>query len=177
MRNQAFFSSHRLFHFFSPFFLCGTGMSIHTHTHTNRQTDRQACTQGLKNIRSTQPGAIKECAVSFLLPLLFHNVVSSCAPRGSTGTVPVFGMPASLMEYTNLTTDTASFFTSLGTLCFVFFFFSLFFFSTTSPPPPSLQLAPRLFRSLPSSLKISQVACGERHTLFALEDGSVAACG
>ncbi|XP_075899954.1 uncharacterized protein LOC142899910 isoform X4 [Nelusetta ayraudi] len=39
------------------------------------------------------------------------------------------------------------------------------------------QLAPRLFRSLPSSLKISQVACGERHTLFALEDGSVAACG
>ncbi|XP_034547960.1 secretion-regulating guanine nucleotide exchange factor-like isoform X2 [Notolabrus celidotus] len=39
------------------------------------------------------------------------------------------------------------------------------------------QLAPRLFQSLPSSLKISQVACGERHTLFALEDGSVAACG
>ncbi|XP_039658210.1 ultraviolet-B receptor UVR8-like [Perca fluviatilis] len=39
------------------------------------------------------------------------------------------------------------------------------------------QLAPRLFQNLPSSLKISQVACGERHTLFALEDGSVAACG
>ncbi|XP_062236164.1 uncharacterized protein LOC133933229 isoform X1 [Platichthys flesus] len=39
------------------------------------------------------------------------------------------------------------------------------------------QLAPRLFQSLPSSLKVSQVACGERHTLFALEDGSVAACG
>ncbi|XP_051279711.1 X-linked retinitis pigmentosa GTPase regulator-like isoform X2 [Dicentrarchus labrax] len=39
------------------------------------------------------------------------------------------------------------------------------------------QLAPRLFLNLPSSLKISQVACGERHTLFALEDGSVAACG
>ncbi|XP_054628481.1 X-linked retinitis pigmentosa GTPase regulator-like isoform X2 [Dunckerocampus dactyliophorus] len=39
------------------------------------------------------------------------------------------------------------------------------------------QLAPRLFRSLPSSLKISQVACGERHTLFALQDGRVAACG
>nr|XP_043881120.1 ultraviolet-B receptor UVR8-like [Solea senegalensis] len=39
------------------------------------------------------------------------------------------------------------------------------------------QLAPHLFQSLPSSLKISQVACGERHTLFALEDGSVAACG
>ncbi|XP_037634201.1 ultraviolet-B receptor UVR8-like isoform X2 [Sebastes umbrosus] len=39
------------------------------------------------------------------------------------------------------------------------------------------QLAPRLFKNLPSSLKISQVACGERHTLFALEDGSVAACG
>ncbi|XP_055367542.1 uncharacterized protein LOC114861926 isoform X6 [Betta splendens] len=39
------------------------------------------------------------------------------------------------------------------------------------------QLAPRLFRSLPSSLKTSQVACGERHTLFALEDGRVAACG
>ncbi|XP_056233280.1 X-linked retinitis pigmentosa GTPase regulator-like isoform X2 [Seriola aureovittata] len=39
------------------------------------------------------------------------------------------------------------------------------------------QLAPRLFQSLPSSLKISQVACGERHTLFALEDGSVVACG
>ncbi|XP_026177163.1 RCC1 domain-containing protein RUG3, mitochondrial-like isoform X2 [Mastacembelus armatus] len=39
------------------------------------------------------------------------------------------------------------------------------------------QLAPCLFRNLPSSLKISQVACGERHTLFALEDGSVAACG
>ncbi|XP_073322767.1 uncharacterized protein [Pagrus major] len=39
------------------------------------------------------------------------------------------------------------------------------------------QLAPRLFQNLPSSLKISQVACGERHTLFALEDGRVAACG
>ncbi|XP_041643463.1 probable E3 ubiquitin-protein ligase HERC1 isoform X2 [Cheilinus undulatus] len=39
------------------------------------------------------------------------------------------------------------------------------------------QLAPRLFQNLPSSLKISQVACGERHTLFVLEDGSVAACG
>ncbi|XP_040897961.1 ultraviolet-B receptor UVR8-like [Toxotes jaculatrix] len=39
------------------------------------------------------------------------------------------------------------------------------------------QLAPRLFQNLPSPLKISQVACGERHTLFALEDGSVAACG
>ncbi|XP_059192690.1 uncharacterized protein LOC131974411 [Centropristis striata] len=39
------------------------------------------------------------------------------------------------------------------------------------------QLALRLFQNLPSSLKISQVACGERHTLFALEDGSVAACG
>ncbi|XP_044052620.1 E3 ubiquitin-protein ligase HERC2-like [Siniperca chuatsi] len=39
------------------------------------------------------------------------------------------------------------------------------------------QLAPRLFQNLPSSLRISQVACGERHTLFALEDGSVAACG
>ncbi|XP_061905559.1 RCC1 and BTB domain-containing protein 2-like [Entelurus aequoreus] len=39
------------------------------------------------------------------------------------------------------------------------------------------QLTPRLFRSLPSSLKISQVACGERHTLFALQDGRVAACG
>ncbi|XP_028269737.1 ultraviolet-B receptor UVR8-like [Parambassis ranga] len=39
------------------------------------------------------------------------------------------------------------------------------------------QLAPRLFQNPPSSLKISQVACGERHTLFALEDGSVAACG
>ncbi|XP_039875034.1 protein RCC2-like isoform X2 [Simochromis diagramma] len=39
------------------------------------------------------------------------------------------------------------------------------------------QLAPCLFQNLPSSLKISQVACGERHTLFALEDGSVAACG
>ncbi|XP_049433990.1 probable E3 ubiquitin-protein ligase HERC2 isoform X1 [Epinephelus fuscoguttatus] len=39
------------------------------------------------------------------------------------------------------------------------------------------QLAPHLFQNLPSSLKISQVACGERHTLFALEDGSVAACG
>nr|XP_046242999.1 RCC1 domain-containing protein RUG3, mitochondrial-like isoform X2 [Scatophagus argus] len=39
------------------------------------------------------------------------------------------------------------------------------------------QLAPRLFQNLPSSLKISQVACGERHTLFALGDGSVAACG
>ncbi|XP_076586671.1 E3 ISG15--protein ligase Herc6-like [Chaetodon auriga] len=39
------------------------------------------------------------------------------------------------------------------------------------------QLSPRLFQNLPSSLKISQVACGERHTLFALEDGSVAACG
>ncbi|XP_071338757.1 uncharacterized protein [Trachinotus anak] len=39
------------------------------------------------------------------------------------------------------------------------------------------QLAPRLFQNLPSSLKISQVACGERHTLFALEDGSVVACG
>ncbi|KAM7416502.1 hypothetical protein PAMA_018517 [Pampus argenteus] len=39
------------------------------------------------------------------------------------------------------------------------------------------QLAPRLFQNLPSSLKICQVACGERHTLFALEDGSVAACG
>ncbi|XP_028312829.1 ultraviolet-B receptor UVR8-like [Gouania willdenowi] len=39
------------------------------------------------------------------------------------------------------------------------------------------QLAPRLFQSLPSSLKIIQVACGERHTLFALENGTVAACG
>ncbi|KAM3610216.1 uncharacterized protein V6R79_000862 [Siganus canaliculatus] len=39
------------------------------------------------------------------------------------------------------------------------------------------QLVPRLFQNLPSSLKISQVACGERHTLFALEDGGVAACG
>ncbi|KAK2837409.1 hypothetical protein Q5P01_014621 [Channa striata] len=39
------------------------------------------------------------------------------------------------------------------------------------------QLAPRLFKNLLSSSKISQVACGERHTLFALEDGSVAACG
>ncbi|XP_031705563.1 E3 ubiquitin-protein ligase HERC2-like isoform X1 [Anarrhichthys ocellatus] len=39
------------------------------------------------------------------------------------------------------------------------------------------QLAPRLFQNLPSSLKISQVSCGERHTLFGLEDGSVAACG
>ncbi|XP_051806374.1 uncharacterized protein LOC110950047 isoform X1 [Acanthochromis polyacanthus] len=39
------------------------------------------------------------------------------------------------------------------------------------------QLAPCLFQSLPSSLKICQVACGERHTLFALEDGTVAACG
>nr|XP_057926327.1 uncharacterized protein LOC131127936 [Doryrhamphus excisus] len=39
------------------------------------------------------------------------------------------------------------------------------------------QLAPRLFQSFPSSLKISQVACGERHTLFALQDGRVAACG
>ncbi|TNN67027.1 hypothetical protein EYF80_022800 [Liparis tanakae] len=36
-------------------------------------------------------------------------------------------------------------------------------------------LAPRLFQNLPSSLKISQVSCGERHTLFGLEDGSVAA--
>ncbi|XP_034398310.1 probable E3 ubiquitin-protein ligase HERC1 isoform X3 [Cyclopterus lumpus] len=39
------------------------------------------------------------------------------------------------------------------------------------------QLAPRLFQNLPSPLKISQVSCGERHTLFGLEDGSVAACG
>ncbi|XP_068167294.1 uncharacterized protein [Antennarius striatus] len=39
------------------------------------------------------------------------------------------------------------------------------------------QLAPRLFLGLPSSLKISQVTCGERHTLFALEDGGLAACG
>ncbi|XP_029960022.1 RCC1 and BTB domain-containing protein 1-like [Salarias fasciatus] len=38
-------------------------------------------------------------------------------------------------------------------------------------------LEPRLLRNLPSSLKISQVACGERHTLFALEDGTLAACG
>ncbi|XP_062310065.1 semaphorin-4E-like [Osmerus eperlanus] len=39
------------------------------------------------------------------------------------------------------------------------------------------QLAPRLFQNLPASRKICQVACGERHSLFALEDGSVAACG
>ncbi|XP_047448526.1 probable E3 ubiquitin-protein ligase HERC2 isoform X1 [Mugil cephalus] len=39
------------------------------------------------------------------------------------------------------------------------------------------QLAPCSFQNLPASLKISQVACGERHTLFAFEDGSVAACG
>ncbi|XP_068422589.1 uncharacterized protein [Clinocottus analis] len=39
------------------------------------------------------------------------------------------------------------------------------------------QLAPCLFQNLPSSLKISHVSCGERHTLFGLEDGSVAACG
>ncbi|CAK6950123.1 probable E3 ubiquitin-protein ligase HERC2 isoform X4 [Scomber scombrus] len=37
------------------------------------------------------------------------------------------------------------------------------------------QLVPRLFQNLPSSLNISQVACGEQHTLFALEDGSVTA--
>ncbi|XP_077417923.1 protein RCC2-like isoform X2 [Vanacampus margaritifer] len=33
------------------------------------------------------------------------------------------------------------------------------------------------FRSLPSSLKISQVARGARHTLLALQDGTGAACG
>ncbi|KAJ8380572.1 hypothetical protein SKAU_G00013500, partial [Synaphobranchus kaupii] len=38
------------------------------------------------------------------------------------------------------------------------------------------QLVPHLFRNLPSQ-RITQVACGDRHSLFALEDGSVAACG
>ncbi|KAG5841068.1 hypothetical protein ANANG_G00195650 [Anguilla anguilla] len=38
------------------------------------------------------------------------------------------------------------------------------------------QLVPHLFRNLPSQ-RITQVACGDRHTLFALEDGSVAVCG
>lgn len=127
----------------------------------NTHTDRQTYTQGLKNIRSTQLSTIKENAVSFLFPLLF-TLFCLHLHRGSAVAVAVFGIFARLMEYTNLTTeqlrDAVCFFTSLGTL---------FFF----------QLAPRLFQNLPSSLKISQVACGERHTLFALEDGRVAACG
>lgn len=39
-----------------------------------------------------------------------------------------------------------------------------------------LQLMPHLLRTLVFH-KVKQVACGERHTLFALEDGKVAACG
>lgn len=106
MRNQAFFSSHRLFHFF----LCGTGMNTH------RQTDRRTYAQGLKNIRSTQLGAIKENAASFLFPLV--HVLSQSTLRGSTVAVPVYGMLARLMEDTNFTTEPLRemcFFTSLGT--------------------------------------------------------------
>ncbi|CAL8346786.1 unnamed protein product [Lota lota] len=40
------------------------------------------------------------------------------------------------------------------------------------------QLTPHLFRNLPAPrLGVACVACGERHTVFALEDGRVAACG
>ncbi|XP_056448395.1 probable E3 ubiquitin-protein ligase HERC3 [Gadus chalcogrammus] len=40
------------------------------------------------------------------------------------------------------------------------------------------QLTPHLFRTLPAPrLRVACVACGERHTVFALEDGRVAACG
>ncbi|XP_072373732.1 uncharacterized protein [Scyliorhinus torazame] len=38
------------------------------------------------------------------------------------------------------------------------------------------QLEPHLLRSLFFG-KVNQVACGERHTLFALENGKIAACG
>lgn len=105
MRNQAFFSSHRLFHFFFV---------------ALAWTHRQTYTQGLKNIRSTQLSAIKEYAFSFVFPLLF--TLFCLHLRGSAVAVPVFGMFARLMEYTNLTTeqlrDTVCFFTSLGTLFF-----------------------------------------------------------
>ncbi|XP_077378289.1 uncharacterized protein LOC144019232 [Festucalex cinctus] len=122
MRNQPFFSSHRLFHFF---FLCGTGMN------TDRQTDRQTYSRGLaKSIRSTQLGFMKDYAGSFLFPLL--STLFRLHLGGSAEDVPG---------------------------C-----------KTTGP-------APRLYRSLPSSLKISQVACGARHTLLALQDVRGAACG
>lgn len=89
MRNQAFFSSHRLFHFF---------FVALAWTHTVRQT----YTQGLKNIRSTQLSAIEEYAFSFVFPLF---TLFCLHLRGSAVAVPVFGMFARLMEYTNLTTQ------------------------------------------------------------------------
>lgn len=78
MRNQAFFSSHRLCLFFSVLFFFVALAWTHR--------DGQACTRGLKDIWSTLLSTIKEYAVLFLFPLLFtlfclhlHWIYCSCA--------------------------------------------------------------------------------------------------
>lgn len=92
MRNQAFFSSHRLFRVFFP--LCGTGMN------TQRQIDIH--TGSLKHQINT---AQHHKAVFFLVPCVVCVVLSSSALSGAARVVPVCGIFASLMEYTNLTAE------------------------------------------------------------------------
>lgn len=92
MRNQAFFSSHRLFRIFFP--LCGTGMN------TQRQIDIH--TGSLKHQINI---AQHHKAVFFLVPCVVCVVLFPSALSGAARVVPVCGIFARLMEYTNLTAE------------------------------------------------------------------------
>lgn len=93
MRNQAFFSSHRLFHFFSLW-------HWHEHTQTDRHTHRDLKTDQIYTAQRH-----KGVCCFFLVPSVVYVVLSSSTLRGSTVAVPDFGMFARMMEYTNLTTE------------------------------------------------------------------------
>lgn len=82
MRNQAFFSPHRLFLFL--FFFVSVALAW---TQTDRQTDIHAGT--LKHqICSAQHH--KGLCCFFLVPTVVHVVLSSSSPTGSTEAVPLF---------------------------------------------------------------------------------------